>query len=90
MKNQLSLSRRNFISVAYVLALGGTMMSFKNAPNLLSTQKTDKKNLLDEFTREEKKLIKDSRMAKSIVEIEDRSCAEAIHKIMSNFHHARA
>lgn len=78
MKNHSSFSRRNFISAASVLALGGTLMSFKNAPNLLPIPKTDKKRLWDEFTREEKKLIENSRMAKSIIEIEGRSCAEKV------------
>lgn len=78
MKKQLSFSRRNFISVASVFALGGTMMSFKKNPNLLSVPETDKKNLWDKFTPEEKKLIEDSRMAKSIIEIENGSCAEKV------------
>ena len=78
MKNQSLFSRRNFISAASVLALGGTMMSFKKVPNLLPIPNTDKKRLWDEFTKEEKKLIEKSRMAKSIIEIKDRSCAEKV------------
>jgi hypothetical protein len=76
MKNKSTFTRRSFISTASALALGGTMMSFKNAPNLLPVPETDKKRLWDELTRQEKKLIEDSRMAKIIVEIEGRSCAE--------------
>ena len=78
MKKQLSFSRRNFISAASVFALGTTMMSFRKNPNLLSVPETDKKNLWDKFTAEEKKLIEDSRMAKSIIEIESGSCAEKV------------
>ncbi len=85
MKNHSSFSRRNFISAASVLALGGTMMSFKKAPNLLPIPKTDKRKLCDEFTKEEKKLIENSRMAKSIIEIEGGSCTEKVLLVSLRF-----
>jgi hypothetical protein len=78
MKKHSTFSRRNFLSSASMLALGGTLMSFKKAQNLIPVPDTDNRRLWDDFTKEEKKLIENSGMAKIIVEIEGGSCAEKV------------
>lgn len=76
MKNKSSFSRRNFLGTASLLALGGMFSSFKEASNGMPATKTGDVKLWDAFTREEKRAIEKSRMAKIIVEIEGGSCAQ--------------
>jgi len=70
MKDQSSFSRRNFLGTASLLALGGLFTSFKETSSLIPAVKTGEVKLWDEFTREEKRAIEKSRMAKIILEIE--------------------
>jgi len=78
MNNKSSFSRRNFLGTASLLALGGLFTSFKETSALIPAIKTGEVKLWDEFTREEKRGIEKSRMAKIIVEIEGGSCAEKV------------
>ncbi len=78
MKNESSFSRRNFLGTASVLALGGLFTSFDSTSTLLPASKTGEVKLWDEFTREEKRGIEKSRMAKIILEIEGGSCAQKV------------
>ena len=78
MKEKSSFSRRNFLGTASLLAVGGLLTSFKEASYLKPTLKTGDIRLWEELTREEKKGIEKSRMAKIIVEIEGGSCAQKV------------
>ena len=78
MEKQTSCRRRTFITTASIVALGGLLTSFKKSSNLISALKPGELKLWDEFTREEKRGIEKSRMAKSIVEIEGGSCAQKV------------
>ena len=78
MKKYLTFSRRSFISTASVLAVGGSILSFRRPDELLSVSKTGKRHLWDELNPEEIKLIEQSQRAQNIVKIEGMSCAQKV------------
>ena len=77
MKTKSTISRRRFLGSASLLAMGTTLVSFRNVGELVPLD-PDKKALWTDLSSEEKHLIESSFRAKYIVEIEGKSCAEKV------------
>ena len=77
-KEDYTLSRRNFLGRASLLAFGGSLIPLTNYGAYNPGAISGAGDLWSELSPEEKKLAEKSKRAKTIIEIENRSCAERV------------